>query len=141
METSSLKDPELMICLRCGHSNDFTVSRCNECGAPLDEFASSAPWEMGTVEGASYPTPVDPRTKPIIFWGVWLYFGPSALGSLWIIGSTLYPIIRGGVKASNIADCIAMILLVSLYGVASIWALWSVSARYFKKDRTSQPTE
>jgi hypothetical protein len=51
---------------------------------------------MGTAMGASYPAPVDPRTKPVIFWGAWLYFGPSAIGSLWIIGSTLYPVITGG---------------------------------------------
>ena len=128
-----------MICLRCGQSNDFNVSRCIECGAPLDGFASTSPWEMGTARGAAYPTPVDPRTKPVIFWGVWLYFGPSAIGSLCIIGATLYPLIKGDVKAGNMADGIAMILLASLYGAMSIWALWSVSARYFKKDRTKRP--
>jgi ribosomal protein L37E len=139
MENSSLNDPEIMICLRCGESNDFTASRCTECGAPLDDFASSSPWEMATVKSASYLTPVDPRTKPIIFWGVWLYFGPSAFGSLWIIGTTLYPIIRGDDSANTIVGGIAIILLASLYGVASIWALWSVSTRYFKKDRTVHP--
>jgi uncharacterized membrane protein YhaH (DUF805 family) len=89
---------------------------------------------MGTVKGASYPVPVDPRTKPVIFWGVWLYFGPSAIGSLWIIGSNVFAIVNAGGGASNIGERIATTLLSALYGILSIWALWSVTARYFKKD-------
>jgi hypothetical protein len=51
----------------------------------------------------------------------------------------LYPIIMGDDSANTIVGGIAIILLASLYGVASIWALWSVSTRYFKKDRTVHP--
>ena len=135
MDTSDYTEPTTLICVRCGQSNDYTVSRCSECGAPLDAFASTAPWEMGTAMGASYPAPVDPRTKPVIFWGAWLYFGPSAIGSLWIIGSTLYPVITGEAKARDLVDGLAMMLLATLYGALSIWTLWAVSARYFRRTR------
>ena len=71
--------------------------------------------------------------KPIIFWGAWLYFGPSAIGSLWIIGSTLYPVITGEAKARDLVDGLAMMLLATLYGALSIWTLWAVSTRYFRR--------
>lgn len=133
MDITESTDPVTMICVRCGQANDAGVSRCGECGAPLDAFASTAPWEMGTATGASYPAPVDPRTKPVIFWGAWLYFGPSAIGSLWIIGSTLHPVVTGEANAGELVDGLAMLLLAILYGALSIWTLWAVSARYFRR--------
>jgi hypothetical protein len=93
---------------------------------------------MGTVMGASYPPPVDLGTKPIIFWGVWLYFGPSGIGALWLLGARLVPLIAGEVKIGEHPEVIAMLIAAALYGFASLWVLWSVTARFFKKDRTTQ---
>ena len=90
---------------------------------------------MGTAKGPSHATAVHPRTKPIIFWGVWLYFGPTAAGALWLVGSFLREIIVGGAKSVDLAEGIALSAIAGLYGAMSLWALWSVSRRYFGKRR------
>jgi len=79
---------------------------------------------------------VDPKTKPIIFWGAWLCFAPTAAGALWAIRGGLDPLIRGGADKMFVADGIATFVMALLYAVSSIWALWAVSVRYLRKSRS-----
>jgi hypothetical protein len=121
------------VCVHCGHSNDFDVSRCAGCGAPLDPFASTAPWEFGTATSNFYHPPTDPRIKPVIFWGVWLYFGPSAIGSIWVLINGARDLAQRNPALGFPGDEIATGLITALYGAISIWAVWSVSSRYMRK--------
>ena len=73
------------VCLRCAEPNPEGTSRCGNCGAPLDDSAISHPWEMKTANHRAYSKAASPRTKPIIFWGVWLYFGPSVIGMIIVL--------------------------------------------------------
>lgn len=126
------------ICVHCGHSNDFELSRCGGCGAPLDPFASTAPWEFGTATSTFYHTPTDPRIKPVIFWGVWLYFGPSAIGAIWVLIKGARDLAQRDPALGFPGDEIAIALITTVYGAISIWAVWSVSARYIRKSRTDR---
>jgi hypothetical protein len=59
---------------------------------PLDDLTSVEPKETGPAKAPASKDPVAPRTKPIVFWGVWIYFGPTAVGA-WILAYTsLVPI-------------------------------------------------
>ena len=124
------------ICVHCGHSNDLELSRCGGCGAPLDPFASTAPWEFGTATSTFYHTPTDPRIKPVIFWGVWLYFGPSAIGAIWVLINGARDLAQRDPALGFPGDEIAIALITTVYGAISIWAVWSVSARYIRKTST-----
>jgi len=132
---SEEEDPGLvdLVCVRCGHVNLETESRCGACKAPLDDFAASSPWEMGTATSAAYPPAANPRTKPIVFWGVWLYFGPSAIVGFWMAVSffTEFGLVFPSAGPSVPAILIAGFGL--LYGLASVWVLWTVTRGYLGK--------
>ena len=96
---------------------------------------------MGKATGETYSEVNSPRKKPIIFWGVWLYFGPSAFGALYYAIVTGLNLVVGG---ANIPDDLKsdalvgsiLILLVSLgYGILSFWVLWSVTKGYLRKPK------
>lgn len=130
---SSVQPPPEVICVRCGHRNAGDASRCGNCGVPLDDFAATAPWEMGSAEGPAYNEPVAPRTKPIVFWGVWLYFGPTAVGAGILAYNSLgYPL-DGSPEEKDVAGTVAILVMCGLYGATSCWALWSVTAGYLKR--------
>jgi hypothetical protein len=100
---------------------------------PLDEIPSTAPVEKGSAKGPASKGPVTPRIKPIVFWGVWLYFGPTAVGAGILAYTSLgYPL-DGSPERKDVAGTIAILVMCGLYGVSSCWALWSVTAGCFKR--------
>lgn len=130
-ETEDNRDYE--VCLRCAEPNPEGTSRCQNCGGPLDPSASTHPWEMKTANHKAYSAPASPRTKPIIFWGVWVYFGPSALFAILLV----YDFVRGHLQDDlfyelNLDTFMGLFLPVA-YGILSFWALWSVTKGYFGK--------
>ena len=100
---------------------------------PLDDIASAEPKETGSAKGTACKDPDPPRTKPIVFLGVWLYFGPTAVGSGVLAFTTLAPILSGSPGGQEVAGAIAIVVMCGLYGVSSCWALWSVTAGCFKR--------
>jgi len=133
-------EPEQIVCLRCGTPNDPIESRCAKCRAPLDDFASTVPWEMGTARPAAYAPAANPRLKPVIFWGAWLLFGPPAIFGLWSVLSTLDSLIgRSGGELFNGAE-LAYFLFDAFWSAVAIWALWAVTARYFRRGRKDEET-
>lgn len=133
METNSERELKEFICIRCGHSNPEGASRCSNCSSPLDDFASSSPWEMGTATSAAYSPAVNPRTKPIVFWGVLLYFGPSAIWFLWYMYSFIQEYFTDENEAPPIGETILDLTLPVLYGILSIWVLCTVTRSYLCK--------
>lgn len=77
--------------------------------------------------------PVAPRTKPIVFWGVWLYFGPTAVGAGVLAYTSLAPILSGSPGGQELTGAIAIAVMCGLYGFTSCWALWSVTSGYFRR--------
>ncbi|BDS07338.1 hypothetical protein NT6N_23780 [Oceaniferula spumae] len=92
---------------------------------------------MGTATSSAYSPVSNPRTKPIIFWGAWLYFGPSAIGALWYICGFIYGLFFDSQLSTDSPEltggAILILVLMIMYGALSIWALWSVSKGYFRK--------
>lgn len=132
------EESDLSICLRCGYANDSRASRCHECHVPLDDFAATSPWEMGTATSPAYQKIVSPRTKPIIFWGAWLYFGPSAIGSIYMGYVYLMDYLQRDQYGSLLDGHWIMLLATITYGSLSIWALCSVTKGFFGKKPVEQ---
>lgn len=74
---------------------------------------------MLAATGNAYSPATNPKIKPIVFWGVWLYFAPTVVVAFWLT-ITFWESPTAYIPAL-------------LYGLLSAWALWSVSARYFAK--------
>lgn len=113
------------LCLRCSHPNPYGSLRCGNCNAPLGSLSSGAPWEMTKVKDAAYRSQTDPQLKPIVFFGVWLYFGPTAIVALLL-----------AIDSANVPDrsgSILVILFALFYLVFSVWALTAVTRRYLRQ--------
>lgn len=121
--------------MRCGHLNDERASRCSECKAPLDDFAATSPWEMGTANRAAYQPAANPRTKPIVFWGVWLFFGPSVIGSFVMAYRLIREFVADWGDATSAAPLVMLAIFLGLYGLLGAWALWSVTGGYLRRPR------
>ena len=133
VETDEQPAETYQVCLRCAEPNPEGTSRCGKCGAPLDQSASTHPWELKTANHHAYANAANPRTKPIIFWGVWLYFGPSAIGSIWIIWDLWESYNDYGPFFEFTLETFMGLALPVAYGILSIWALWSVTKGYLGK--------
>ena len=90
---------------------------------------------MGTAQGAAYPHAVNPKVKPIVFWGVWIYFGPSGFGALWWAVDFIREFVISGSGAEIAAPALLVALFCVAYGVLSAWVLWSVTKGFL----TNQP--
>ncbi len=81
---------------------------------------------MLAATGDAYPPAANPKIKPIVFWGAWLYFAPSVVAAIWL--------------TATFSESPAAFAPAALYGVLSVWALWSVSKRYFAKPPNTPPS-
>jgi len=118
------------ICLRCGEANPEGTSRCESCKSPLDHFASSSPWEMGSAKHTAYQEAADPAVKPIVFWGVWIWFGPSVVISFLSIISLLS---ESDSRGTFVEESLFLLVLPTLYFCLGSWALVSVTKGYLRK--------
>ncbi|MGC6427030.1 MAG: hypothetical protein ACON5H_08555 [Akkermansiaceae bacterium] len=81
---------------------------------------------MGSAENSAYHDPTDPVKKPIVFWGVWLWFGSTVFVCLHeVVVFLTSDFVSGGFIA---------LMLPLLYSFLGIWALSSVTQRYLWKD-------
>lgn len=134
-----MPDQPQAICLRCGQPNLEGETRCHSCKSPLGDFSSASPWEMGSAEHSAYHEPTDPRIKPIVFFGVWLFFGTFTLYHLF----NFFQFFSSKIEFENTVipsfDELLALTIPALVTFGSLWALVSVSRRFLGKTRP--PTE
>lgn len=121
------------LCLRCSQPNPPGVLRCGNCNAPLGSLSTGAPWEMTKVKDAAYRSQTDPQLKPIVFYGVWLYFGPTAIIALLLASESA--------GAPDRSGAVLVILFALFYFALSAWALTSVTRRYLRQSNTAPSKE
>jgi hypothetical protein len=123
---------EGIVCEHCMTPNDPVEKMCTECGAPLGDFASTAPWEYGKKRPKAYHEPTSPRRKPVILAAVWLLFGLPA-----VFGAIELKKFLGGILARQPVEAgvgeIIVVVLVSLYLLASVWVLFVVTRGFFRR--------
>ncbi len=76
---------------------------------------------------------MESRTKPIVFWGVWLYFGPTAAIAGTVAYTSLARIVSESPEGQEVAGAVAILVMCGLYLISSCWALWSVTSGFFKR--------
>lgn len=123
---------EGIVCEHCTTPNDPGEQMCTECGAPLGDFASTAPWEYGKKRPKAYHEPTSPRKKPVILAAVWLLFGlPAVFGGVQLKGYVGKILAREPIEAGM--GEIVILVFVALYLLASVWVLWVVTRGFFRK--------
>ena len=121
------------ICISCGNPDTEGHTHCPVCKVPLGNFASTAPWELSASKSTFGQAQTDPRLKPIVFWGVWLYFGPTVILAAILAISAIRELAR---KASHdFFGEVVLLLLALTYASLGGWALWSVTKRCLSQDK------
>ena len=84
---------------------------------------------MTKVKDTAYRSQTDPQLKPIVFYGVWLYFGSTATIALLLA--------TGSAKAPDHAGASLIILFALFYFALSAWALTAVTRRYLRQAKAA----
>ena len=122
---------EGIVCEHCATPNNPAEKLCTKCGAPLGDFASTAPWEFGKAKEEAYHEPTSPRRKPVILFAAWVLFGgPAMYGGSALLELVQRIMARQPVTASG--GEITMGILGVLYLLASVWVLWVVTRGFFR---------
>ena len=119
---------EKPLCLSCMFPNDPSAHFCSKCGAPLTSYASTGPFESLFAEGNVYRQAVERPRSLIVVFGIWLIFGPMALGAvvLLFIGQNL-----------GIHYILACALLLPI----SLVMIWKTTRGYLKRPRSDEKPE
>ena len=70
------------LCISCLHPNPEEIHFCEKCGAPLDSYASTAPFEQIYSQGHVFRATTHGRPRFIVVLGVWLIFFPVVLSAV-----------------------------------------------------------
>ncbi len=73
---------ESQLCVCCVLPNETSANFCSACGAPLNSYAATGPFERLFAEGHAYRQAVQRPRSLIVVMGVWMIFGPTAFVSL-----------------------------------------------------------
>ena len=87
---------------------------------------------MGSAKNTAYHDAADPKVKPIVFWGVWIWFGPTVFVSL----LQIFVFLTSDYREGGIFALVIPILYLFLGG----WALRAVTKGYFRKEADETET-
>jgi len=79
------QEQEEPLCISCLHPNVEEAHFCEKCGAPLDSYASTAPFEQIYAQGHVFRAATEGKPRLIVVLGVWLICLPGIL-SAFILG-------------------------------------------------------
>lgn len=117
--------PDQPLCIGClepvGEHDDF----CRACGTPLSTHAAIAPIQRIYAEGDTYWKATHGSVNKIIFWGMWLIFGPCIFMCL-----EMFPDIDVGLPKGwgVLFGLLVLIFFTVIYGLI----LWKVTRNYLR---------
>lgn len=79
MDTEMDGAVENALCIRCLHPNDPERHFCDKCGAPLDSYANTAPFEQTLAQGHAFRGAMTERPRLIVVVGVWAICAPCVV--------------------------------------------------------------
>jgi hypothetical protein len=79
MNTSVESEEERQLCISCLAPNFSDAHFCEKCGAPLDSYAATAPFEQIFAQGHAFRSATTGKPKLVVMIGMWLLFLPSIL--------------------------------------------------------------
>jgi hypothetical protein len=77
------------LCLSCLHPNGEEAHFCVKCGAPLDSYAATAPFEQIYAEGHAFRSATQGKPSLIVVLGIWILFLPGVVAGIFIGPLTL----------------------------------------------------
>ena len=105
---------ELPVCLSCLQPNTVEDHFCRKCGAPLDSYAATAPFESIFAQGHVFRGATEGKPRLIVVIGVWLIFLPALMISLLDIVLPLFhseSVVNGVFSVPIAGFCALMIIL------------------------------
>ncbi len=78
------ENEEKELCMQCLTDNQPGSPFCQSCGAPLNSYAATGPFESLFAEGHVYRRAAEQPRLLIVVLGMWLIFGITALGGITI---------------------------------------------------------
>jgi hypothetical protein len=113
---------ETQICVSCMGPNGPSAHFCAKCGAPLDSYASTAPFESSFAAGSVYRSASERPRKLIVVIGIWLIFSPLAVMGIIIMSS------------------LSFLIGAALIAVPAT-IIWKTTRNYMKRKRTDERHE
>ena len=81
-------DDESQICPSCLTKNETKIDFCSNCGRPLGDYVTYDPIKRNWTQGWMYRRLVSRPSSPIVFYGMWLFFGLPFIGLVLMIPCT-----------------------------------------------------
>jgi len=126
MTSDSEPHEELHLCISCLASNEPEAHFCKKCGAPLDSYSATAPFERTLAQGFAFRAAVTGKPKLIVVIGMWILFFPPVCAAIF------------GLYAAMIGQAPVFSLLISLaMGSIGSILIYKTTKNYFshsKKD-------
>ena len=118
-QPGNAEESESQLCLGCLVPNRIEAHFCEECGAPLSSYATTAPFERIFAEGHAYRAAVDRPHSFVIVFGVWLLFG--------MMGGTGIALLVWSRELG-----VASIFIGAFFVAISAAMIWKCTRNYFK---------
>jgi RNA polymerase subunit RPABC4/transcription elongation factor Spt4 len=116
------------ICLGCAAPVTTNTRYCPKCGRPVGMFVGTDPMQLIHSQSWAYRAAASGRPTRIVFWGMWLAFGPTTVMSL----GTLWDLVRYGAEGAN--GVVGALLILGLEAIY-VALLWRVSKNYIRHRR------
>ena len=115
------------VCPHCAGVNPSNATVCRHCMGPLTTISNSDPMGSIMARGDVFARATNKPTKPIVFWGVWLLFGPIFCICL---GIAVYGIRQflSGEDSGAIGGLLCIAVPTALFGAI----LWKTTRNYFR---------
>ena len=70
------------LCISCLAPNEPEAHFCKKCGAPLDSYSATAPFERTLAQGYAFRAAVTGKPKLIVVIGMWILFFPPVCAGI-----------------------------------------------------------
>jgi len=77
MNQNTEADEEQQLCISCLAPNEPEAHFCKKCGAPLDSYSATAPFERTLAQGYAFRAAVTGKPRLIVVIGMWILFFPA----------------------------------------------------------------
>ena len=121
-------DDGVPVCLHCTAPLTTLTRYCPECGSPVGTFATTDPIQLIHSQGRAYRNAVGGQSNALVFWGMWLAFGPATLMNL----GACWEILRHG--EDMVFATLAVLLVLALEAVY-VALLYRVTRNYVRRRR------
>ena len=120
MSANNESSLERQLCISCLAPNLPDAHFCVSCGAPLDSYSATAPFERILAQGYGFRSAVTGRPRLVVVVGMWILFFPGVLTFILRLGFVLF--CRPPLSLED--------LVIVLYAFAGVVLIFRVTKNY-----------